>query len=252
MAAEPLYLIRLDIETPRAYELARRHRLPTQADDIGYVLHAGLAALFGELGPTTFAVERIEPRWIRLLAYSERPLAELRERAETYADPAAYRLCAWERAADKPMPSTWREGQRLGFQVRVCPTIRMAQAGPKHRAGAEVDVFLAALWRAGEGPEPDREVVYREWLGSALERSGGAHLETAAIMQFHLEALLRRTQGERRTARPRLRKPDVTMQGALTVRHPEQFEALLRRGVGRHRAFGFGMLLLRPERGGAC
>ena len=71
-------------------------------------------------------------------------------------------------------------------------------------------------------------------------------------MQFHLETLLRRTQGERRTARPRLRKPDVTMQGALTVRDPPQFDALLRRGVGRHRAFGFGMLLLRPDRGGTC
>jgi len=30
------------------------------------------------------------------------------------------------------------------------------------------------------------------------------------------------------------------------VRDPTGFAALLARGVGRHRAFGFGMLLLRP------
>jgi CRISPR system Cascade subunit CasE len=63
---------------------------------------------------------------------------------------------------------------------------------------------------------------------------------------------LRRTQGPNRRARPGLRKPDVTFRGMLEVVEPGAFEALLRRGVGRHRAFGFGMLLLRPHRGAAC
>lgn len=247
MAADPLHLLRLDLSQPALYGLARDHRLPLHSNDIGYVLHAGLAALFGELSPETFAIERMEERSIRILAYSERPLAELQERAATYADPAVYRLCDWERAADKPMPTTWREGQRLGFQARVCPTVRTAKAGPFHRAGAEVDAFLVAARHAGEGPKPDRAVVYGKWLAMALERSGGARLEVSTIENFHVESLLRRTQGERRSA-PQVRKPDVTFQGALTVTSPERFEALLRRGVGRHRAFGFGMLLLRPER----
>lgn len=247
MAADPLHLLRLDLAQPGLYGLARDHRLPLRSNDIGYILHAGLNALFGDMSPQTFAVDRTEDRTIRILAYSERPLTMLHERAATYADPAAYRLCDWERAADKPMPTGWREGQRLGFQVRVCPTVRMAKAGPEHRAGAEVDAFVAAAWRAGEGVELDRAEVYRQWLAMALDRSGGAHLEAAAIDNFHLEAILRRTQGEHRSA-PQLRKPDVTVHGALTVVSPEHFDALLRRGVGRHRAFGFGMLLLRPER----
>ena len=40
--------------------------------------------------------------------------------------------------------------------------------------------------------------------------------------------------------------PDVVMQGRLRVSDPQAFAQLLARGVGRHRAFGFGMLLLRP------
>jgi CRISPR system Cascade subunit CasE len=44
-------------------------------------------------------------------------------------------------------------------------------------------------------------------------------------------------------------RPAVTFEGTLTVTDGEQFEALLARGVGRHRAFGFGMLLLRPPGG---
>ena len=251
MPSEPLYLLRLDIETPRLYALAHSHRLPSQ-DDLGYVLHAGLAAMFGELSPATFAIERSESHWLRVLAYSERSLAELHAQAQTFADPEAYRLCDWERAVDKPMPATWREGQRLGFQVRVCPTVRVAKAGPHHRAGAEIDAFLAAARRIPDEPRPEREAVYRTWLRDALARSEGASLERASLAQFHLETLLRRTQGKDRTARPRLRKPDVTLQGALTVTDPGRFDALLRRGVGRHRAFGFGMLLLRPDRGEGC
>ena len=42
------------------------------------------------------------------------------------------------------------------------------------------------------------------------------------------------------------RRPDVTFRGTLQVTDPDRFHALLARGVGRHRAFGFGMLLLRP------
>jgi CRISPR system Cascade subunit CasE len=40
--------------------------------------------------------------------------------------------------------------------------------------------------------------------------------------------------------------PDVILAGELTVADAEGFLALLARGVGRHRAFGFGMLLLSP------
>jgi CRISPR system Cascade subunit CasE len=43
------------------------------------------------------------------------------------------------------------------------------------------------------------------------------------------------------------RRPDATFRGTLRVDDPARFAAAaLARGVGRHRAFGFGMLLLRP------
>ena len=46
--------------------------------------------------------------------------------------------------------------------------------------------------------------------------------------------------------RPRIDGPDVTVDGTLEIIEPEAFANLLIRGVGRHCAFGFGMLLLRP------
>jgi len=40
--------------------------------------------------------------------------------------------------------------------------------------------------------------------------------------------------------------PDAIVHGVLVIHDPAAFSALLVRGVGRHRAYGYGMLLLRP------
>lgn len=246
MANKPLYLLRFAIDAARLQRLARRHRLPPN-DDLGYLLHSGLAALFDQWSPTCFAVSRTEGRVIEVLGYSERPLAELRRWAQAYAEPDAFEICDWESVAEKPMPDSWPSGQELGFRVRVCPTVRLSNRGDHgYREGAEIDAFQAALWRAGEGEQIDRDAVYRDWLAAALERSQGAHLTRAAVDSVRFQSFLRRVQGEERKAAQGLRKPDVTMSGVLSVSDPERFDALLRRGVGRHRAFGFGMVLLRP------
>jgi CRISPR system Cascade subunit CasE len=40
--------------------------------------------------------------------------------------------------------------------------------------------------------------------------------------------------------------PDAVFKGEIQVTDGEAFARLVTRGVGRHRAFGFGMLLLKP------
>jgi CRISPR system Cascade subunit CasE len=53
----------------------------------------------------------------------------------------------------------------------------------------------------------------------------------------------------RRDKSRRLRRvegPDATFSGLLVVKEPDNFVKLLAHGVGRHGAFGYGMLLLRP------
>ena len=41
-------------------------------------------------------------------------------------------------------------------------------------------------------------------------------------------------------------RPEVVLGGRFTITDPDTFTALLTRGIGRHRAFGFGMILLKP------
>lgn len=260
MTDSPLHLLRLDLDLPQLFSLCKRQRLPL-GEDLGYAVHCGLASIFGDEAPSLFSVTHgsrhlssrtgVE-RAVELLAYCSLSLLELRERAHTYADPEAFRIVDWDRASDKPMPSSWRTGQRLGFQVRVCPTVRVAKAGPRARAGAEVDAFLAAAWNDPDGPKPGREKVYGDWLARALGRNEGARIERAEIDRFKLETLLRRTQGPERRRTTRLRKPEVTFSGVVQIGEPKAFANILRRGVGRHRAFGFGMFLLRPPRRSTC
>jgi hypothetical protein len=40
--------------------------------------------------------------------------------------------------------------------------------------------------------------------------------------------------------------PDAILRGEFVVKDPASFAAVLTNGVGRHRAYGYGMLLLRP------
>ena len=43
-----------------------------------------------------------------------------------------------------------------------------------------------------------------------------------------------------------MERPEVYLDGTLEITDSEAFNAMIARGLGRHRAFGFGMLLLRP------
>jgi CRISPR system Cascade subunit CasE len=92
----------------------------------------------------------------------------------------------------------------------------------------------------------DREAIYRSWLSARLVRAG---LEAQSMVgrRFHMESLLRRNHTPARDVRI-LRRPDAEFEVVAVVRDAVLFNDALRRGFGRHRAFGFGMIrLLRIE-----
>lgn len=246
MAAEAgtLYMARLVLDMPRLFAIGRTRRLPPHRVDVGYLIHCVMADLFGRDALRPFWVADSHTREIEVLAYTEESEDKLRDRAVTFSDPAAHAACDWDRLALKPMPTTWSAPRRLGFAVRVCPVVRMASDGPKHRAGAEVDAFLVRCWESAE-ESVRREDVYRDWLAAQLDRRGGARLLEGSLERFQLARVLRRTQDGGRKA-VFCERPDATLTGVLEVIDGAAFGLLLATGIGRHRAFGFGMLRLRP------
>lgn len=237
-----LRMVRMRFDARGLHELGRRRRLPPRAE-VGYLLHCALKELFGADAPAPFAVQQGSGRGVAVLAYTKRSSAELADHALTFAQPDVSALCDVRGMEEKVMPADWATGRRLGFAVRVCPVVRMSSAGPHWRKGAEVDAFLARCWRE-KGPV-DRDDVYRGWLKDEFQRRGGATLLACSVTGHQREKVVRRDhQAERRSHL--VERPDVSIRGELRVEDAAGFRALLARGIGRHRGFGFGMLLLVP------
>lgn len=237
-----LHMLRLDPDPLLfAQWAAREGLLPADADP-GYAWHAILRAAFGDLSPKPFRLVERPGRPDYLVGYGPADASAMAGHAATFADPVVATAINLPSLAVKQMPGAFAAGTRLGFEVRVRPVIRQDADGDRRRS-RERDAFLAAIDGLPPETRVDREQVYRDWLGERLAAVGGARVESAKAVS------LRRSRVLRRGADRRLRRvdgPDVTIMGIVAVTEPEAFGNLLARGVGRHRAFGFGMLLLTP------
>ena len=246
-----LQLVRLSLD-PRALA-AFAVANGASDDDGGYALHLALRRRYGEAGPQPFRLMEGRGGAMSLLGYT--------------ADGGGLQDAAALPSADadldhvfgppelRAMPREWREGARYRFDLRARPVVRFggrvrearaardgAWLNRGGRAAQEVDAFVAACERAGEGVPVDREAVYRDWLARRLAPA-------AALVGCELEQF-RRVQTRRSShGKPGARKvqgPEATLVGTLAVTDADAFAALLARGVGRHTAFGYGMLLLSP------
>jgi len=178
-----------------------------------------------------------------LLAYSLENPESLRRHA-SLATPDVARALGLDALDARPFPSMWKKGQVLGFEVRVRPVIRT-------KDGRERDAFLHAV-EAIPAMEGDgvaqRTMIYRDWLAKQFAMGEAAQINQAQMEEFRLTRVLRKAStgenGKRKSHA--VTGPDAVFKGQLQVGNPDAFARLLARGVGRHRAFGFGMLLLRP------
>lgn len=254
VTAPPLQMIRAEIDLPSFHRWAGSRRMISRnVFDEGYAMHCLLTESFGERAPKPFRMMTPRGRTrgpsgdscLRrvLYGYGDAGADALQEASALYADPLQCAALQVDGLKSKPMPVSWRPGQRLGFEVLIRPTIRRSKRAASH-PGTEWDAFL---WEAIQHPEGgmkrSRKEVYADWLEEQVRRRG-AQLN---VDEVHLRSFQRTRIIRRRGSRP-IEGPDAVMSGVLTVTDGEKFARLLARGVGRHRAYGYGMLLLRPPR----
>lgn len=237
---------------PRKFVLwaSRRGWLPP-GGDLGYAFHAALGEVFGARAPRPFYYR---DERAGLLAYSTSSADEVREASALCQAPGladALGLDAGPHGSGlsvRTFPTQWTPGRVFGFEVRVRPVQRSKD--DERRSGREVDAFTIRHGHAGSEGELRRESVYAEWLGSQFASTGAAVLVEAHMTRFRLSSVIRRTQAGSGDGKPRQARvitgPDAVFSGHLRVEDADAFARLLARGVGRHRAFGFGMLLLKP------
>lgn len=246
MISESLYLLHTQPDPQRLAAWAARHRLLDKEGDLGYALHALLHAAFGEHAPQPFRYLDAEQGMLAYTRLDASGLAQLVALAEP--DVAAALGLGQTRQHGgmnvRPFPTQWAVGHRLGFEVRVRPIIR------EGKTGRERDAFLATAEKAGDS-RLDRGEIYVQWLRDLLARQGGAELLDARMTRYQQLGVTRKSQkgGADDVRHSRLVSgPDAVLLGQLRVTHSQAFAQLLANGIGRHRAFGFGLVLLRPAR----
>ena len=265
-----LHLLRLAIDPAGLARLARHLRIADE-DDAGYRLHALLAGLFGGAAPAPWQRDdRTPARHVVLWAYSSLTWDALATLAhDRFTAPDAVGLdadlisllrgaLAWEACASKPVVPL-AQGRTIAFDLRACAVVRLHRDLPgipatgdhgaiaARKAGNEVDVLIAEALRQQVHPSAlPTETIYQTWLASALGRTNGSTVEHLQLTgQRTISGLRRHQAGGRRP----IHLPEVRATGTLTITDPVAWAATLARGIGRHRAFGFGMLLLRPVAG---
>ena len=253
-----LHMIRADIDALQFRRWMGSRRL---VDD-DHATHCLLTECFGDIAPKPFRL--MLPRDGRrgtLYGYSRVHADELRDAASLFACPLQEKALPLASLDSKPMPSSWQSGKRLGFEVRIRPVVRptknaglrpcdrhhirgdSGQTCPHCRPRRECDAFQYEAIKHPKGEmKRSREDVYREWLQARFEQKGGAALDTDSVKMVSF----RRTRAVRKLHSRYSEGPDAVLRGEFEITDGEKFSELLADGIGRHKAYGFGMLLLRP------
>ena len=234
-----LHMIQMVLDR-RFQQWVAERKLAPRADDLGYATHSLLREAFGTLAPGPIRLIDRGASGLTLLAYATVTADALRDQARAQCLPEVWEAGAIDRLAAKPMPASWPIGRTFAFEVRVRPTVRQDRNGDRART-REVDAFPATPERP-----TTRERVYAAWLAHRLKESSGVTFEEADIRLMSFHRVLAHRRGGDRVLRA-VEGPDAVVAGELNVADPAAFSALIARGVGRHRAFGYGMVLLRPS-----
>ncbi len=220
--------------------------------DLGRAMHSLQRETLGELSMKPFRtiMHRNSPFGV-IYAYTRASAEELQEAIQTFATPDQILAIPPEHIRTKDMPETWRVGRHIGFEVTVRPVSRKRYPTEPEENGkkgktktVEHDPYTIACRETPPGhPEPTREEVYTKWLEDQVERLGGA---TVIPGQTQLVSLLEAhsDRGKGNTAVG----PEVTLRSIMTIRDPGKYQTMMEHGIGRQRAYGYGMLLLKPQR----
>lgn len=142
----------------------------------------------------------------------------------------------------KPFSPSLEAGERLAFRLRANPTVAKSVAGQR---GRRADVLMAAKYPFGSGRDRKSQACVeamdaaaREWL-EARAASWGFRLPVPPEVGAYRQHALPKETG--RT----ILFSSVDYEGLLEVTEPGRLIETLAQGVGRAKAFGCGLLLLR-------
>ena len=235
-----LYMVRCSFDSPSLISWAREQAGIRAVNDFGYVVHAVFKAGFGEEAPKPFVLDKNHGRTQFVLGYSKIPGSDLEDLCKENR-PELINIFD-QKIPSKAMPTDWPMGGIFGFSVLMAPIVRQSKPVKRER-----DAYFASLDAGGEKSLQKRERVYLDLLKREISRDGAASVLEAGLTAIKQNSVQRRSYSEvdqERKLKP-FQRSVAEFKGRLQIKNPETFQKLMMRGVGRHRAFGLGMLLLR-------
>jgi CRISPR-associated protein Cas6/Cse3/CasE subtype I-E len=225
-----VYLVRMELSEKNLYNYYRR--TGRREADEGYLIKGALSGLLTDAHrPTPYSIEPSRGGTVPILGYVKETAEALQLAIDQFADPEAASILVPGTLFTKSLPTQWPS--RVGFSIRVSPHKRGAQ----HR-----DYYSAEVSRR---PEITREEAYIEWLTRRFEGSG-AELQEVYLLEAQPIRVCRphTAKGDAPRQEIMMSLTDAKMAGILHITDQDAFARFLPLGVGRQRAFGFGMLKL--------
>jgi CRISPR system Cascade subunit CasE len=143
------------------------------------------------------------------------------------------------RLETKPYAPSISAGQALGFVLRASPSVALRDPGDQR--GRRRDHARARAIRLGRPLEgAEAEETWVDWLEARAPRLGVSLVRAACIASRAPPLVVPRESA------PPARMPVVDFEGEFEVREPERLRKACLEGVGGARAFGCGLLLLKP------
>ena len=228
-----MHLVQLPINITKAVRHLQAFLRPSALEDDSLVLKTALTEALDGPVVRPWAVHARRGATLTIVGYSDLAAEQVNER-RALALPSVQ--AAIGEALSVEMPPL-KPGSRFQYSVRFVPTIRVTPTGNKRHG--ERDAFLVAADEAGPDGKLTRDLVYRDYLENKLS---GASIETCRLESFRLARLVRpKVEGHGNKT-----MPEAVLGGVLEITDPETFSAVLRAGVGRQRAYGYGMIRLQP------
>jgi CRISPR system Cascade subunit CasE len=234
-----MHLVQISIDVPKALRFYRRlwpGRSPAFRDE-GFLFKTVLTEVLGSTAPRPWRVQAWRPGGV--LGYSRQPAEDLRDQA---------RLALPELAAAVPARNIFSrpahlpgKGKIVQLWATICPTVR--QGSRRDDSHQERDAFLVEVEKATREerlPAPRLE-VYAEYLRNRAASAG--ELTDIRATAWRLQEMARKGKAGQPTVS--FRFPTATLVGQLKVTDALALERLIESGVGRARAYGYGMLLLK-------
>ena len=244
--AEATNMIRIPVDSVMLHHWSQQRGF----NDIDHATHCMLTETFKEMAPRPFRMFLpTKTKRAQMLGYTTHSAADLKEAAKLNATQIVQRTMDIENIQHKPVPTDWQEGEIINFQVRLCPSRRALKHNVDYSQLAntanppnEQDAYLnhLAICRENDLTPKGRQEVYVEWLNERITKHSGGHLQVGTCQLLSYNKL----QAQRRLNGPVYYLAETTIAGSIAVTDPEEFQKLIANGVGRHKAYGFGMVLI--------